>query len=145
MAAQRIDGKAVAEKLIAKVGEGVQARVAAGKRAPALAVILVGEDPASAVYVGSKKRSCEKAGIRSLAYDLPANTSQQELLDIIDRLNADAEVDGILVQLPLPKQIDPQAVIERIDPKRMSTASIPIIWAGWRSRCRCCGRARRAA
>ncbi|KMN34202.1 MULTISPECIES: bifunctional methylenetetrahydrofolate dehydrogenase/methenyltetrahydrofolate cyclohydrolase FolD [unclassified Chromobacterium] len=118
MAAQRIDGKAVAEKLIAKVGEGVQARVAAGKRAPALAVILVGEDPASAVYVGSKKRSCEKAGIRSLAYDLPANTSQQELLDIIDRLNADAEVDGILVQLPLPKQIDPQAVIERIDPKK---------------------------
>ncbi|MCD5362909.1 bifunctional methylenetetrahydrofolate dehydrogenase/methenyltetrahydrofolate cyclohydrolase FolD [Chromobacterium aquaticum] len=118
MAAQRIDGKAVAEKLIAKVGEGVQARVAAGKRAPALAVILVGEDPASAVYVGSKKRSCEKAGIRSLAYDLPAGTSQQELLDIIDRLNADAEVDGILVQLPLPKQIDPQAVIERIDPKK---------------------------
>ena len=68
--------------------------------------------------MGSKKRSCEKAGIRSLAYDLPANTSQQELLDIIDRLNADAEVDGILVQLPLPKQIDPQAVIERIDPKK---------------------------
>lgn len=118
MAAQLIDGKAVAEKLIAKVGEGVQARLAAGKRAPALAVILVGEDPASAVYVGSKKRSCEKAGIRSLAYDLPADTSQQALLDIIDRLNADAEVDGILVQLPLPKQIDPQAVIERIDPKK---------------------------
>ncbi|NHR06581.1 bifunctional methylenetetrahydrofolate dehydrogenase/methenyltetrahydrofolate cyclohydrolase FolD [Chromobacterium haemolyticum] len=118
MAAQLIDGKAVAEKLIAQVGEGVQARLAAGKRAPALAVILVGEDPASAVYVGSKKRSCEKAGIRSLAYDLPAGTSQQELLDIIDRLNADADVDGILVQLPLPKQIDPQAVIERIDPKK---------------------------
>lgn len=118
MAAQLIDGKAVAEKLIAKVGDGVQARLAAGKRAPALAVILVGEDPASAVYVGSKKRSCEKAGIRSLAYDLPADTSQQALLDIIDRLNADAEVDGILVQLPLPKQIDPQAVIERIDPKK---------------------------
>ncbi|UJB31686.1 bifunctional methylenetetrahydrofolate dehydrogenase/methenyltetrahydrofolate cyclohydrolase FolD [Chromobacterium sp. Beijing] len=118
MAAQLIDGKAVAEKLIAKVGEGVQARLAAGKRAPALAVILVGEDPASAVYVGSKKRSCEKAGIRSLAYDLPADTSQQALLDIIDRLNVDAEVDGILVQLPLPKQIDPQAVIERIDPKK---------------------------
>jgi methylenetetrahydrofolate dehydrogenase (NADP+)/methenyltetrahydrofolate cyclohydrolase len=118
MAAQLIDGKAVAEKLIAQVGEGVQARVAAGKRAPALAVILVGEDPASAVYVGSKKRSCEKAGIRSLAYDLSAGTSQQELLGIIDQLNADAGIDGILVQLPLPKQIDPQAVIERIDPKK---------------------------
>jgi methylenetetrahydrofolate dehydrogenase (NADP+)/methenyltetrahydrofolate cyclohydrolase len=118
MAAQLIDGKAVAEQLIAKVGEGVKQRVAAGKRAPALAVILVGNDPASSVYVGSKKRSCEKAGIRSVAYDLPAETSQQALLDIIDTLNADATVDGILVQLPLPKQIDPQAVIERIDPKK---------------------------
>ncbi|OWY39432.1 bifunctional methylenetetrahydrofolate dehydrogenase/methenyltetrahydrofolate cyclohydrolase [Xenophilus sp. AP218F] len=118
MSAQLIDGKAVAEQLISKVGEGVAARLAAGKRAPALAVILVGNDPASAVYVGSKKRSCEKAGIRSLAYDLPAETSQDELLAIIDKLNADAGVDGILVQLPLPRQIDPQAVIERIDPKK---------------------------
>lgn len=118
MSAQLIDGKAVAEQLISKVGEGVAARLAAGKRAPALAVILVGNDPASAVYVGSKKRSCEKAGIRSLAYDLPVETSQDELLAIIDKLNADAGVDGILVQLPLPRQIDPQAVIERIDPKK---------------------------
>ncbi|WP_293760133.1 bifunctional methylenetetrahydrofolate dehydrogenase/methenyltetrahydrofolate cyclohydrolase FolD [uncultured Aquitalea sp.] len=118
MAAQLIDGKAVAEKLVARVGEGVQARLAAGKRAPALAVILVGDDPASGVYVGSKKRACEKAGIRSVAYDLPAATSQEELLAIIDKLNADDSVDGILVQLPLPRQIDPQAVIERIDPKK---------------------------
>ncbi|WP_024301809.1 bifunctional methylenetetrahydrofolate dehydrogenase/methenyltetrahydrofolate cyclohydrolase FolD [Pseudogulbenkiania sp. MAI-1] len=118
MTAQLIDGKAVAEKLIGRVREGVEARLAAGKRAPALAVILVGDDPASSVYVGNKKRSCEKAGIRSVAYDLPASTSQEELLGIIDQLNADADIDGILVQLPLPKQIDPQSVIERINPKK---------------------------
>ncbi|MFC3625691.1 bifunctional methylenetetrahydrofolate dehydrogenase/methenyltetrahydrofolate cyclohydrolase FolD [Vogesella amnigena] len=118
MAAQLIDGKAVAETLINRVREGVDARVAAGKRAPALAVILVGDDPASGIYVKNKKRSCEKAGIRSVAYDLPGSTSQEELLAIIDQLNADDSVDGILVQLPLPKQIDPQLVIERINPKK---------------------------
>ena len=118
MAAQLIDGKAVAETLINRVREGVDARVAAGKRAPALAVILVGDDPASGIYVKNKKRSCEKAGVRSVAYDLPGSTSQEELLSIIDKLNADDGVDGILVQLPLPKQIDPQQVIERIDPKK---------------------------
>ncbi|MDC7701869.1 bifunctional methylenetetrahydrofolate dehydrogenase/methenyltetrahydrofolate cyclohydrolase FolD [Vogesella indigofera] len=118
MAAQLIDGKAVAETLINRVREGVDARVAAGKRAPALAVILVGDDPASGIYVKNKKRSCEKAGVRSVAYDLPGSTSQEELLSIIDTLNADDGVDGILVQLPLPKQIDPQLVIERINPKK---------------------------
>lgn len=118
MAAQLIDGKAVAEKLIARVREGVDARVAAGKRAPALAVVLVGDDPASSIYVRNKKRSCEKAGIRSVAYDLPGSTTQEALLGIIDTLNADPAIDGILVQLPLPRQIDPQAVIERIDPKK---------------------------
>ena len=118
MAAQLIDGKAVAETLINRVREGVEARVAAGKRAPALAVILVGDDPASGIYVKNKKRSCEKAGVRSVAYDLPGSTSQEELLSIIDTLNADDSVDGILVQLPLPKQIDPQLVIERINPKK---------------------------
>jgi methylenetetrahydrofolate dehydrogenase (NADP+)/methenyltetrahydrofolate cyclohydrolase len=118
MSAQLIDGKAVAEQLIAQVRAGVDARLAAGKRAPALAVILVGDDPASSIYVRNKKRSCEKAGIRSVAYDLPASTGQDELLAIIDRLNADDGVDGILVQLPLPAQIDSQSVIERIDPRK---------------------------
>ncbi|GHD72852.1 bifunctional methylenetetrahydrofolate dehydrogenase/methenyltetrahydrofolate cyclohydrolase FolD [Vogesella fluminis] len=118
MAAQLIDGKAVAETLINRVREGVDARAAAGKRAPALAVILVGDDPASGIYVKNKKRSCEKAGVRSVAYDLPGSTSQEELLSIIDTLNADDSVDGILVQLPLPRQIDPQQVIERINPKK---------------------------
>ncbi|MEJ8675050.1 bifunctional methylenetetrahydrofolate dehydrogenase/methenyltetrahydrofolate cyclohydrolase FolD [Chromobacterium amazonense] len=118
MSAQLIDGKAVAERLVEKVRVGVGTRLAQGKRAPALAVVLVGDDPASAVYVGGKKRACEKAGVRSVSYELPAETSQQQLLEIIDELNADDGVDGILVQLPLPKQIDPQTVIERIDPKK---------------------------
>lgn len=118
MSAQIIDGKAVAAALIEEVRAGVDARLAAGKRAPALAVILIGDDPASAVYVRNKKKSCEKAGIRSLAWDLPASTTQEELLAIVDQLNADDEVDGILVQLPLPGHIDPQAVIERIAPHK---------------------------
>ena len=118
MSAQIIDGKAVAAALIEEVRAGVDARLAAGKRAPALAVILIGDDPASAVYVRNKKKSCEKAGIRSLAWDLPASTTQEELLAIVDQLNADNEVDGILVQLPLPGHIDPQAVIERIAPHK---------------------------
>ncbi|POZ60599.1 bifunctional methylenetetrahydrofolate dehydrogenase/methenyltetrahydrofolate cyclohydrolase FolD [Chromobacterium alticapitis] len=118
MTAQLIDGKAVAERLVAKVRAGVEARLEQGKRAPALAVVLVGNDPASAVYVGAKKKACEKAGVRSVSHELSAETSQQQLLEIIDQLNADDGIDGILVQLPLPKQIDPQAVIERIDPKK---------------------------
>ena len=118
MAAKLMDGKAVADKLMAKLAEGVLERVTAGKRPPALAVILVGKDPASSVYVGSKKRSCKNAGIRSVAYDFPARTSEHKLLGIIEQLNVDADIDGILVQLPLPKQIDAQSVIERIDPKK---------------------------
>lgn len=118
MAAQLIDGKAVAEQLIGRVREGVDARLAAGKRAPALAVILVGDNPASGIYVRNKKLSCEKAGIRSVAYDLPGSTSQEELLGIIDQLNADESIDGILVQLPLPAQIESQSVIERIHPHK---------------------------
>jgi methylenetetrahydrofolate dehydrogenase (NADP+)/methenyltetrahydrofolate cyclohydrolase len=118
MTAQLIDGKAVAAERIQKVRGEVEARQREGKRAPALAVILVGDDPASAVYVRNKKLSCEKAGIQSLSYELPASTTQDELLALIDKLNADNGVDGILVQLPLPKQIEPQSVIERIDPKK---------------------------
>jgi methylenetetrahydrofolate dehydrogenase (NADP+)/methenyltetrahydrofolate cyclohydrolase len=120
MAAQLIDGKAVAETLINRVREGVDARVAAGKRAPALAVILVGDDPASGIYVKNKKRSCEKAGVRSVAYDLPGSTSQEELLSIIETLNADDGIDGILVHLPLPKQSTRRS---SVNPKRMSTVS----------------------
>ena len=118
MSAHIIDGKAVAAGLQQAVKQRVQARLAAGRRAPGLAVILLGEGAASQVYVRSKRKACEEAGIHSLAYDLPAATSQQELLALIDELNARADVDGILVQLPLPEHIRADAVIERINPAK---------------------------
>ena len=114
MTGQIIDGKAVAQRLQAEVKAGTDALAARGLRRPGLAVVMVGEDPASAVYVRNKRRSCAETGIVSVAHDLPASTSQADLLALIDALNADAAIDGILVQLPLPKHIDPQAVLERI-------------------------------
>ncbi len=116
MTAQLIDGKGVAQQVRDQVKQRVDERLAAGLRAPSLAVILVGNDAASEVYVGSKRRGCEEVGIRSLAYDLPANTPQAELEALIDQLNGDAEVDGILLQLPLPETLNAQAMLERINP-----------------------------
>lgn len=116
MTAQLIDGKGVAQQVRDQVKQRVDERLAAGLRAPSLAVILVGNDAASEVYVGSKRRGCEEVGIRSLAYDLPANTPQAELEALIDQLNGDAEVDGILLQLPLPATLNAQAMLERINP-----------------------------
>ncbi|MCB5197211.1 bifunctional methylenetetrahydrofolate dehydrogenase/methenyltetrahydrofolate cyclohydrolase FolD [Deefgea salmonis] len=116
MTAQILDGKAISQEIVAEVRTKVDARVAAGQRAPALAVILVGSDPASQVYVGNKKRQCENAGITSFAYDLPADTSEAEVLKLVAELNTRDDVDGILVQLPLPKHIDADKVIELIDP-----------------------------
>lgn len=116
MAAQLINGKEVSVKRLAKVAEAVVKRQEDGLREPCLAVILVGNDPASAVYVRNKKLACEKCGIRSLSYELPESTSQEELLDLVGRLNEDDAVDGILVQLPLPVHIDSQAVLENIVP-----------------------------
>ncbi len=116
MTARIIDGKARAERLVAEVGAAVAARVAAGGSRPGLAVVLVGDNPASQVYVRNKRRTTEAAGMRSFAHDLPAATSQQELLALVDRLNGDPAVNGILVQLPLPKHIDEEAVTERIAP-----------------------------
>ncbi|MDN7123281.1 bifunctional methylenetetrahydrofolate dehydrogenase/methenyltetrahydrofolate cyclohydrolase FolD [Pseudidiomarina terrestris] len=116
MTAQFIDGKKVAQQVRDQVRERVQQRLQQGLRAPGLAVILVGEDPASEVYVGSKRRACEEVGFTSKSYDLPASTSQSELLALIDQLNADTSVDGILVQLPLPQGLDAQALLERIHP-----------------------------
>ena len=115
MTARILDGKAVAEALTGEVRAAVDARVAAGRAAPGLAVVVVGEHPASQVYVRNKRRMTEAAGMRSFAFDLPADTAQADLLDTIDRLNADPSVHGILVQLPLPKSIGSEAVIERID------------------------------
>ncbi|MDK2778951.1 MAG: bifunctional methylenetetrahydrofolate dehydrogenase/methenyltetrahydrofolate cyclohydrolase FolD [Pseudomonadota bacterium] len=118
MTAQLIDGKAAAAAIRDSISEKVAARKAAGKRAPGLAVILVGNDPASEVYVAHKRRDCEQVGIVSKAYDLPATTSQQELLQLIDDLNSDTSVDGILVQLPLPKGLHAEEILERIDPTK---------------------------
>ena len=118
MSAQLIDGKAVAARVHERVQAGVQARLARGLRAPALATVLVGEDPASQVYVRNKRATCEKVGIRSLPIHFDTTLSEERLLAEIDRLNADDAIDGILVQLPLPKQIDSNRVIERISPHK---------------------------
>lgn len=114
MTAQVIDGKAIAASLRQDIKKRVEQRIANGLRPPGLAVVLVGEDPASQVYVGSKRRACEEVGFKSVAYDLPATTSKEELLSIIDDLNANKEIDGILVQLPLPDHIPDGTIIERI-------------------------------
>ncbi|MCP1675030.1 methylenetetrahydrofolate dehydrogenase (NADP+)/methenyltetrahydrofolate cyclohydrolase [Natronocella acetinitrilica] len=118
MSAKILDGKVAAASIKDAIRNTVQARSAAGHRPPGLAVILVGDNPASHVYVNNKRRSCESIGFVSRGYDLPASTSQAELLDRIDTLNADPAIDGILVQLPLPAHIDSETVIERIRPDK---------------------------
>lgn len=118
MAATLIDGKKVSQDILDKVKAEILERTAQGKRPPKLAVVLIGDDPASAIYVRNKKRACEKVGILSESFVHGADFSEDALLKLIDELNADGTVDGILVQLPLPKGIDPDKVIERIDPKK---------------------------
>lgn len=118
MTAQLIDGKTIAAGIRREVRGRVEARTARGQRIPGLAVILVGADPASEVYVRNKRRGCEDAGILSFAHDLPTHTSQDQLLALIDALNADPAIDGILVQLPLPGHIDAETVVERIRPDK---------------------------
>ena len=118
MSAQNIDGKLISQTVRSEVAARVKARTDAGLRAPGLAVVLVGEDPASQVYVGSKRRACEEVGFVSKSYDLPANASEEQLLALVDELNHDPEVDGILVQLPLPAGIDTTHVLERIIPEK---------------------------
>lgn len=118
MTALIIDGKKIAQEIQERITETVQKRKEQKLTLPGLAVVLVGEDPASQVYVNSKRRACEKTGIYSKAIDLPQGTSEKKLLEIIDELNHDPKIHGILVQLPLPNQINQQAVIEAIDPKK---------------------------
>jgi methylenetetrahydrofolate dehydrogenase (NADP+)/methenyltetrahydrofolate cyclohydrolase len=118
MAAELIDGKGYAERLRACVGDGVAAFAAAAGRSPGLAVVLVGEDPASQVYVRSKNKATLAAGMASFEHKLPATTSEGELIALVERLNADEGVDGILVQLPLPPGVDDKAVIAAIDPAK---------------------------
>jgi methylenetetrahydrofolate dehydrogenase (NADP+)/methenyltetrahydrofolate cyclohydrolase len=118
MSANIIDGKAVAADLKQQLKLATEQRLAAGKRRPGLAVVLIGSNPASKVYVGSKRRSCEEIGFKSEAYDLPETATQDELLALIDKLNNDDTIDGILVQLPLPTHIDSETVIEHIAPHK---------------------------
>ncbi|HEX2794653.1 MAG TPA: bifunctional methylenetetrahydrofolate dehydrogenase/methenyltetrahydrofolate cyclohydrolase FolD [Croceicoccus sp.] len=113
-----IDGKAFAAKLRADIAKGVSAFVAQRGRKPGLAVVLVGEDPASQVYVRNKHKSTVEAGMNSFEHHLPADTSQDDLLALVAQLNADPAVDGILVQLPLPNGLDENAVIQAIDPDK---------------------------
>lgn len=118
MAAQLIDGKKISQQRIEAVAQAVKARQEKGLHIPCLAVVLVGDDPASAVYVRNKKLACQKSGIESRSYELPSETTQDDLLKLVDELNGDPAVDGILVQLPLPAHIDSQAVLERIEPHK---------------------------
>ena len=118
MAAQLIDGKKISQQRIEAVAQAVKARQEKGLHTPCLAVVLVGDDPASAVYVRNKKLACQKSGIESRSYELPSETTQDDLLKLVDELNGDPAVDGILVQLPLPAHIDSQTVLERIEPHK---------------------------
>jgi methylenetetrahydrofolate dehydrogenase (NADP+)/methenyltetrahydrofolate cyclohydrolase len=118
MSAQILDGKAIAAEVRTEVAAKVAERLRAGQTAPGLAVVLVGDNPASQVYVRNKSKACAEVGFHSELHELPASVSQAELLAMVDRLNADPAIHGILVQLPLPAQIDPEAVIERILPSK---------------------------
>jgi methylenetetrahydrofolate dehydrogenase (NADP+)/methenyltetrahydrofolate cyclohydrolase len=116
MPARILDGKVLAATMQAETAAGVAELVAAGGPKPGLATVLVGDDPASHVYVRNKRRACERVGMTSIHHELPATTSQAELLSLVARLNADTAVHGILVQLPLPPQMDERAVIESVSP-----------------------------
>ena len=118
MKAQLIDGKQIAANLRREIADKVNQRREQGLRIPGLAVILVGSDPASQVYVSHKRKDCEEVGFISRSHDLPADTAQEDLLQLIDTLNEDADIDGILVQLPLPAHLDSSLLLERIRPDK---------------------------
>src|SRR5271168_2191453 len=118
MPAQRLDGKVLAATMRAEIAARVAARTASGRRPPGLAAVLVGEDPASQTYVRNKHKACQDAGLASTVHTLPVATTQAQLLDLISRLNEDPAVHGILVQLPLPKQIEEGAVIRAVSPAK---------------------------
>jgi len=118
MTAEIIDGRAIAASILDTISAQVSQRIAQGERPPGLAVVLVGDDPASEIYVRNKRRACEQTGIVSRAWDLPATTTQVELLTLLKQLNEDPEIDGILVQMPVPDHIDAETVIEHIHPDK---------------------------
>ena len=118
MSVQIIDGKGIANNIKEQLKQRVEKRVQDGLRVPGLVVIKVGNDPASEVYVRNKRNFCQQVGINSIAHDLPEETAQEELLSLIDTLNADNSIDGILVQLPVPEHINSETIIERIHPDK---------------------------
>lgn len=118
MSARILDGKRIAQELLERVARRVTERQTRGLPAPGLAVVLVGDDAASSVYVRNKRKACQQVDFRSFAHDLPATTTQVDLFALIDRLNADPQVHGILVQSPLPPHIDEDALVDRIDPAK---------------------------
>jgi methylenetetrahydrofolate dehydrogenase (NADP+)/methenyltetrahydrofolate cyclohydrolase len=126
MSARVIDGKAVAQAVRERVREEVAAYRAETGRAPALATVLVGDDPASEIYVRGKHRACAEVGMDSVNHALDASTSEADVLDLVARLGADPEIDGILVQLPVPEQIDPDAVVAAIDPAKDVDGLTPV-------------------
>src|ERR1041385_4365206 len=115
---QLIDGKKIAETIQNEIAEEVKAIRASGKRAPHLAAVLVGSDGGSMTYVNAKMKACERIGFRSTALTFSESISEQELLDVVAQLNNDVELDGFIVQLPLPKHINEQKIVEAIDPKK---------------------------
>jgi methylenetetrahydrofolate dehydrogenase (NADP+)/methenyltetrahydrofolate cyclohydrolase len=126
MGARVIDGKAVGAAVRARVAEEVAAYEAERGRTPMLVTVIVGDDPASEIYVRSKHRACEEAGMRSAHHGLPAETSENELLELVAELGVDRDVDGILVQLPVPEQIDPDRVVAAIDPAKDVDGLTPV-------------------
>lgn len=118
MTAKIIDGKKEALFVRQEVKEGVSKRISEGFRPPGLAVILVGIDPASKVYVNNKRKACDEVGFKSLAYDLPEDIPENEILKLIDELNKNSEIDGILIQLPLPKHLDASMIVNHISPDK---------------------------
>ena len=118
MTAHLIDGKQIAKQVRQDVASYVKSLKEAGKRQPGLAVVLVGADPASQVYVSNKRKACEEVGFLSRSFDLPADSIQEDLIALVDKLNDDAEIDGILVQLPLPAGLNAEAILERIHPHK---------------------------
>jgi methylenetetrahydrofolate dehydrogenase (NADP+) / methenyltetrahydrofolate cyclohydrolase len=118
MNARILDGKRIAQEVLERIAKRVSERTAQGLDQPGLAVVLVGSDAASSVYVRNKRKACQQVGFRSFDYDLPSTTTESELFGLIDRLNADPTVHGILVQSPLPDHIDEDALVDRIDPNK---------------------------
>jgi len=126
VSARIIDGKAVAAGVRSRVADGVASFEAENGRTPLLVTVIVGDDPASEVYVKGKHRACEEVGMRSLHHGLPAKTTENELLELVRTLGEDADVDGILVQLPVPDQIDPDRIIAAIDPAKDVDGLTPV-------------------